>query len=134
MKASDLIRKLACAISEFGDLDVLVRDCSNGYDYDSVSVTGDPASEAEDNLGIHGTIDLNVWCASQTEPYIQFGCKYLFKSCDSDKCDDLPEECVVMRMLTPSECDAFDVGNMYRILLSSGEVTDAFEDELTKIE
>lgn len=134
MKASDLITKLACAISEFGDLDVLIRDCSNGYDYDAASVTGDPASDYEVEIGIHGTIDLNIWCTSICDPVIKFGNRYLFKSCDSECANDLAEECVVIRMLTSSDCDSFDVGNMYLIRLSNGEITNAFEDELFEIE
>lgn len=134
MKASNLITKLACAISEFGDLDVLIRDCSNGYDYDAASVTGDPPSDTEVELGVHGTIDLNVWCQSLSDPVIKFGNRYLFKSSDSE-CENEPaEECVVIRMLAPSDCDSFDVGNMYLIRLSSGEITNAFEDELVEIE
>lgn len=129
MKASELIMKLAKAVSVFGDLDVLIRDCSNGYDYDCAAVTGDPASDAETEIGIKGTIDLNIWCASGSEPYIRFGENYLFDSCDHGT-----DTCTVLRLLTQSERDFFDVGNMYLVRFSSGAIGCVYEDELKEIE
>ncbi len=43
------------------------------------------------------------------------------------------ETCMVLRSLTPDEADMFDVGPMYRIVFSDGQLADAFEDELTRI-
>lgn len=61
MKASELVSELQAAIVKYGDLDLLIRDCSDGYDYDGITVHGDPASEFEKAIGVKGTIDLNVW-------------------------------------------------------------------------
>ena len=44
------------------------------------------------------------------------------------------EICEIIRPLTESETDIFDVGNMYKIRFKDGIVMDAFEDELTFIE
>ncbi len=40
----------------------------------------------------------------------------------------------ILRPLTDQEHDREDVGNMYKIQFSDGLITDAFEDELEKIE
>lgn len=37
---------------------------------------------------------------------------------------------VVVRALTEYEADIHDVGNMYKIQLSTGEIIDCFEDEI----
>lgn len=132
MKASELIKELQNAITQFGDMDILIRDCSNGYDYDAAVVSADPPSDAEMYDGITGTIDLNIFCESNAEPFIRFGKEYVFESTDSDSKG--AELCKVIRMLTPSECDSFDVGNMYYVKTKSGEIKQAFEDELMEVE
>lgn len=58
MKATELIAELQAAVRKHGDLDVLIRDCSDGFDWSHCSVCPDPASEWED---VAGTIDINVW-------------------------------------------------------------------------
>lgn len=61
MKASQLIAELQKAVEKHGDLDILVRDCSDGYDWSGLTVWPDPPSEAEAAEGIKGTIDINVF-------------------------------------------------------------------------
>lgn len=61
MKASELISELQKAVSSYGDLEILIRDCEDGADYEGCTVHADPASEAERSAGIRGTIDINVW-------------------------------------------------------------------------
>ncbi len=128
MKTSELIRRLSAAITEFGDLDILVRDCSNGYDYDCASVSGDPASDAEKDLGIKGTIDLNVWCANGREPYIKFGMPYSFTR------DGIKQSCIVMRMCVDNHAH-YGYENIYIVrLIESGEITAVLENELSDYE
>lgn len=61
MRASELIKELQRAISEHGDMDILVRDCSDGFDWSGISVCPDPPSPMEVVEGITGTIDINVF-------------------------------------------------------------------------
>lgn len=61
MKASELIKELQDAITQFGDMDILVRSPEDGWDTSNVTVWADPPSDWEKEEGIHGTIDINVW-------------------------------------------------------------------------
>lgn len=61
MKASELIAELQKAVSEHGDMDILVRDCAIGFDWSGISVCPDPPSPMEVDEGIAGTIDINVY-------------------------------------------------------------------------
>lgn len=61
MKASELIAELQKAVTEYGDLDILVRECPDGCDWSGVCVVPDPPSSAEVEEGISGTIDINVF-------------------------------------------------------------------------
>ena len=61
MKASELIAELQRAVAEHGDMDILVRDCSDGFDWNGITVCPDPPSPNEAGEGISGTIDINVY-------------------------------------------------------------------------
>lgn len=61
MKASELIKELQDAITQFGDMDILVRSPEDGWDASNVTVWADPQSDWEKEQGINGTIDINVW-------------------------------------------------------------------------
>ena len=61
MKASELIAELQTAVNKHGDLEILIRDCADGFDYSGCTVWPDPASEMEKLDGVEGTIDINVW-------------------------------------------------------------------------
>ena len=61
MKASELISELQKAVAEYGDLDILIRDCSDGYDWSGLCVCPDPPSPMEIAEGIAGTIDINIF-------------------------------------------------------------------------
>lgn len=61
MKASELIAELQKAVAKHGDLDILVRDCSDGYDWAGLCVHPDPPSPMEVVEGTAGTIDINVF-------------------------------------------------------------------------
>ena len=68
MKASDLINELIKAIKVHGDLDILIRSPEDGWDCSDITVWADPASEAEKEVGIKGTIDINACtCISSRE-------------------------------------------------------------------
>lgn len=60
-KACELIAQLQKAVDEHGNLDVRVRDCSDGYDWSGLCVNPDPASPMEAEDGVAGTIDINVF-------------------------------------------------------------------------
>lgn len=53
-----------------------------------------------------------------------------FKTTQSDLLKHNGKSFTVLRMLTKEEADLEDVGRMYKIQLSSGEILDAFEDEI----
>lgn len=53
-----------------------------------------------------------------------------FKTTQSDLLKHNGKPFTVLRMLTEEEADFEDVGRMYKIQLSSGEILDAFEDEV----
>lgn len=61
MKASELIKELQDAITQFGDMDILVRSPEDGWDASNVTVWADPPTTSEKEQGISGTIDINVW-------------------------------------------------------------------------
>lgn len=61
MKASELIKELQRAVAEHGDMDILVRDPSDGFDWSGVSVVPDPPSPAEAAEGVPGTIDIIIF-------------------------------------------------------------------------
>ena len=61
MKASELIKELQDAITQFGDMDILVRSPEDGWDASNVTVVADPPSEAEKSEGIEGTIDITAF-------------------------------------------------------------------------
>lgn len=61
MKASELISKLQKAVTEYGDLEILVRDPVDGCDWTGLTVCPDPASSMEKAEGIPGTIDLHIF-------------------------------------------------------------------------
>lgn len=61
MKASELIKELQDAITQFGDMDILVRSPEDGWDASNLTVWADPPSDWEKEEGINGTIDINVW-------------------------------------------------------------------------
>lgn len=61
MKASELIAELQKAVEKHGDMDILVRDCSDGYDWSGLCVNPDPPSPMERDEGVAGTIDINVF-------------------------------------------------------------------------
>ena len=62
MLASELIKEIQKEIDKYGDMPILIRDCSEGYDYDDCTVVADPPSEWEmEELGIIGTIDINIF-------------------------------------------------------------------------
>lgn len=58
MKASKLIAELQKAVAEHGDLGILVHDSSDGCSWSGLTVWPDPASPAEEEEGVKGTIDL----------------------------------------------------------------------------
>lgn len=60
MKASELIEKMAAAISEHGDLEVLVRYPEDGSCWDDMEVVPDPPTPMEKDSGESGTIDINA--------------------------------------------------------------------------
>ena len=60
MKASELIKELQDAITQFGDMDILVRSPEDGWDASNVTVWADPPTAWEKEQGISGTIDINV--------------------------------------------------------------------------
>ncbi|MEC3269820.1 hypothetical protein [Bacillus thuringiensis] len=53
-----------------------------------------------------------------------------FKTTQSDLLKHNGKSFTVLRMLTVEEADIEDVGRIYKIQLSSGEILDAFEDEI----
>lgn len=61
MKASELIKKLQDAITQFGDMDILVLFPGDGWGAKNVAVWADPPSDLEKEQGINGTIEINVW-------------------------------------------------------------------------
>lgn len=61
MKASELILELQKAVNEHGDMDILVRDCSDGFDWSGLCVAPDPPTPGEKEEGVKGTIDINVF-------------------------------------------------------------------------
>ena len=61
MRATELIAELQAAVDKHGDLDILIRDCEEGFDYSQCLVWPDPASPMEAADGVSGTIDINVW-------------------------------------------------------------------------
>ncbi|RKI66949.1 hypothetical protein D7V91_11415 [bacterium 1xD42-67] len=61
MKASELIAELQKAVAEYGDLEILVRECPDGCDWNRLCVVPDPPSAMEVAEGISGTIDINVF-------------------------------------------------------------------------
>ena len=67
MKASELIAELQKAVEDHGDMDILVRECPEGYDWNGVSVCPDPPSPMEEEEGISGTIDINIFDECQKE-------------------------------------------------------------------
>ena len=60
MKASGLIEKLSTAISEAGDLDILLRYPEDGTSWENFSVVPDPPTPMEEQNGVKGTIDINA--------------------------------------------------------------------------
>lgn len=61
MLASELIKQIQNEIDKHGDMPILIRHCSEGYDWNDCTVHADPPSEMEKQMGINGTIDINVW-------------------------------------------------------------------------
>lgn len=61
MKASELIAELQNAVAKYGDLDVLVRYPADGCSWSGLVVHPDPASPAEEEAGMKGTIDINAF-------------------------------------------------------------------------
>ena len=61
MLASELIKQIQKEIDKHGDLPILIRDCSDGYDYNDCTVVGDPPSVWEQEFGVIGTIDINIF-------------------------------------------------------------------------
>ena len=76
MKASELIKSLVDTVAQHGDLDILVRDCEDGCDWNGLTVCPDPPSPMEAEQGIIGTIDINVFADGGAEPI----------DCDSQEC------------------------------------------------
>lgn len=62
---------------------------------------------------------------------ITIGNKYTFNTTQSDLTKYNDTEVEILRALTDTEADIFDVGNMYCVRFNDGYETDAFEDELT---
>jgi len=60
MKASELVKELQDAITQFGDMDILVRFPEDGWDASKITVWADPPDDWEKEQGINGTIDINV--------------------------------------------------------------------------
>lgn len=61
MLASELIKQIQDEINKYGDMPILIRDCSEGYDYNGFTVKADPPSELEKQEEIIGTIDINIF-------------------------------------------------------------------------
>lgn len=61
MLASELVKAIQKEIDAHGDLPILIRDCAEGYDFDGCTVVADPPSKSEQEEGIIGTIDINVF-------------------------------------------------------------------------
>lgn len=60
MKASELIRELKSVLDRYGDMDILIRSPEDCWDVSDITVLPDPPSPAEAEVGIKGTIDINV--------------------------------------------------------------------------
>lgn len=120
MKASELVSELVQMISKYGDLDILLRDCDNGYDYSGVSVHADPASEEEERLGVFGTIDLNMWNDSS----IKFGEEYRLRTVRTIYQRFHGHVCTVLRTMTGVH------EGMYLCKLMDGTMITVFEEEL----
>lgn len=61
MKASELIKELQDAITQFGDMDILVRSPEDGWDVSNITVWPDPPTALGKEQGINGIIEINVW-------------------------------------------------------------------------
>ncbi len=61
---------------------------------------------------------------------IESGKKYVFVTTDSELAKYNGTKIEVIRSLTDKECDAADVGNMYKVKYEDGHIGDVFEDEL----
>ncbi len=79
MKATELIAALQNAVDRYGDMDIMVRYPEDGSCWNDITIFPDPPSPMEKELGIRGSIDINV-CASENN--------FAFKG--SYVCEDTP--------------------------------------------
>lgn len=66
-------------------------------------------------------------------PAIRAGDSMMFTSSCQSFSELENEKVAVIRLLTPAEADIFDIGPIFKVETSSGEVLDAFWDELSPI-
>ncbi len=63
---------------------------------------------------------------------IENGMKYIFNTTDSDFSMYNGTKVEIIRLLTNTEADISDVGNMYKARFNDGTERDVFEDELSQ--